>query len=277
MKWFIRLLANIAVLAIPFYFFFSHQQLHNISLDKLFFGFFIGLFMFSVAWSCGIFGIIRQVILASLLGQMTLKIFVTNEIELTQAGYFLLVALVTHFFTSFWKTGSEWTNTFKTLWLDWLILIPLFPIFSFTDLILKTDLFFPLMGYWIGSTFYSVGTLKASEFVWKWINSEVYLSQQESKESSSVDDEISSKYMIFIHHMSILKSTWNGIHFGELLTSSWFILFLFVNWMQQNGWERWQMAYTVGTFSSYLLYLGPIAAGSALSPKELAAVQDAIN
>jgi len=234
--------------------------------------------VFSVSWSCGILGIVRHVILASLLGQITLKIFVTKEIELIQAGSFLAIALVAHFFTSFWKVGSEWTNTFKTLWLDWLLLIPLFPIFSFTDLIMRTDLFFPLMGYWIGSTFYSVGTLKTSEFVWKWIHSEVYLDQQETKpNSSTVGEEESSKYMIFIHHMSVLKSTWNEIHFGQLLTSSWLVLFLFVNWMQQNGWERWHMAYTVGVFSSYLLYLGPIAAGSALSPTELAAVRDAVN
>jgi len=278
MKWLIRLVANIVALVCSFGPFFSHQHFHNLSMEVQFLFFFIGFFVFSVSWSCGLFGITRHVILASLLGQFTFKILVTKEIQLFQAGIFLVVAIVTNFFTSNWKTSSEWANTFKTLWVDWLLLIPLFPIFSFTDLILRTDLFFPLMGYWTASTFYTVSTIKVCEFVWKFMYSEIYATQQGGKATNSNHaDPLSSQYMIFIHHVSVLRSTWKQVHFGQLAMSVWLFSFLLVQWLQENEWERWQVAYSLGVFSTYFLYLGPISSGFALSPRELAAVQDAVN
>jgi len=222
----------------------------------------VGLFCFVVSWSSGLFGVVRYTTILLLLAKLFL---ISAKYELETQAATLVFVIITHLFTSYLKTPSEWINTFKTLWIDWIILIPFFPIFSFLDLILHTDTFFPLLGYWLGATFYALGIVKLSELVWR--------SSFDTSKLKSQD------LMTFVHNININRSTWNRIHVGELLICVWIVHLLFASWIHQHYFEleRWHISFVIGSFSSLLLYLGPIAAGSALSLIELAALKDAVN
>jgi len=260
----VRLLAHVSAISLGIAgSLYLPANLKEFTITEFVITFFVLLSAFIISWSAGLVSILRYAVTAALLAK---TILVGSTVNLFTIGILLGLGFLVHTFTSYLKTPSEWLNTFKGLWIDWLAIIPLFPIFGFTDLLLRTDLFYPLLGYWLGSTFYTLTTLKAAEFIWHYAL---------RNSSSSTKDE----QLTFIHHLQVFRSTWNTLHVGQLLLCLWLLFFLFGASLESN-WvlvDRWQIAFAFGCISSLLLYLGPIAAGSALSPEELRAVQDAVN
>jgi hypothetical protein len=281
----IKCAANIFALIFSLSPFLSLPYIHQFSIEQVFFAYFTGVVLFCLSWSCGLLGITRHVLLASLLAQLGAKIS-TKEIELSSVIIGALIVVVSHLFISHWKTTSESLNTFKTLWVDWFLAIPLFPLFAFSDLLLKTDIFFALLGYWIASTFFSVGTLKASELIWKYMYSEIYpvpsqedvtLDPNKNPISMSKISAATVDYMIFIHRTSILKTTWKKLGLDQLIFALWLLYFLFGHWVLLQEFEIWQLTFIFGSLSSLLIYFGPLGAGFQLTPAQLFQVLDASN
>lgn len=228
--------------------------------------FYVGLYLFLLAWSCSLPFIVRYTILGLLLWQVFER--VVSVYPLHQVVVLFLVLLAVHAIIAHWKLSSEYTNTFKTLWLDWVFLVPLFPVFAFSDLLLKTELFYSVLGYFCGANFYGVSLIKSAEWTWT----------QHSRTPQG-GTTTTQQWMTFIHQIKVTPLSWQRLHFQQLLLCLWCIGMLFGTEMLDvwQSVERWQLAFSVGAFSTICLYLGPIAAGAALSPSELEAVRDSTN
>eukprot|EP01118_Nematostelium_gracile_P007311 TRINITY_DN2371_c0_g1_i2.p2 TRINITY_DN2371_c0_g1~~TRINITY_DN2371_c0_g1_i2.p2 ORF type:complete len:140 (-),score=32.58 TRINITY_DN2371_c0_g1_i2:701-1120(-) len=139
------------------------------------------------------------------------------------------MTLIGFFLTSKQRGFAHWINTAKGLWVDWFLVIPFFPIFAFIDLINRTDLFLPLLGYWLGSGFYVVGLLKLAEFVWKYSFDEIYSTPVETVERITKKENESEfeNHLTFVHQVTIKRDTMQRLSFGYLYISMWVFFGLF--------------------------------------------------
>lgn len=245
----------------------------SLSWNEYFYLFHFGIFAFLCAWSCGVHPLIGYTLTILLTSQAGLDIAKQiNNGHLADLLLPLLSFLVLHFLICHVKRSAEVLNELKTLWIDWIVMIIFFPVFSFCDLLMDTNLFFWLLGYFSGATFVSLAFLKAAEQLWTFL---FPLPSTDKKQ----DDPPKRRFkdvMTFVHKMTISRYGWEEIRFMQLVLCLYGLYWnmtqkMFSEWDQV---ERWQWAFVCGVASTLWVYLGPIASGSSLSLEELRKITD---
>jgi len=231
----------------------------------LFTVFSIGMFVFVSGWSYGLIPPVMSFCFASMLIQLgrVLHPFLLSDtfsspISLPVFGALLLI----HILSCHNAHTSRFLCDFKTIWIDWLLSILLFPIFGFWDILKGTDMFSTVVGHFLGANMIGVGIVKAAEFFWRW-------KSQQPKISEPKPD------LTLVHLMKIPHHVFPTVHAYELIMCSHIMFYFLLTSLSMNGVvEMWKISFLVGMWSTVVCYLGPIASKAILTPEEALKYQD---
>lgn len=245
--------------SIPYYCQYAPLQYKWQTLQLVFYA---SLFSFVVSWCSGLHTFIRTAAVASFAYQSWKSISVQDPSSLVTGGVFLGVAF---YLLAINKKSINVINDFKTVLFDWFVMILLFPAGAVSDLYLKTNLFFPLVGYFVGNLIAYV-VAKAAQRVWTY-----FLDY----------DDYENQDLFFINLLRISRPAQERLHLRELLICVWVSAFFFyqayvahISAHGSSANERVEMMFAVGVFSTLTCYLGPVSARAFLSDQELVHVLD---
>jgi len=162
----VRSTASFFILLSALYIPFVLLSKNALSWNVTFVGFFANLILFTICWCSGVILPVKYAVLSALVGRIGFYVYESKiEVDWRMQSIALLVIAAFVFLTKS-KLVSNRFNTFKCVLVDWLLLVPFFPICGFVDIYFETDTFFYVLGYFVGANLVGLATVYISSLVW---------------------------------------------------------------------------------------------------------------
>ncbi len=134
------------------------------SVNTTFLIFHIGINGFILAWSFGrLHFLVRLGSILAVVLQTRSILFSLAEDNVLYLGTFFIA----FYLTCYNHDTSNWICSAKTVFFDWLVLILMIITSGFADIMLRTDTFTSLLGFFFGSNIFGLVSVKGSQFMWE--------------------------------------------------------------------------------------------------------------
>jgi hypothetical protein len=225
----------------------------------VFFGVYYSLFvLICIGWSLGIGSMYQYIVLSG----FTYSLYSAIS-RYPGFGIFVgICVLAFHISLTHRSTASNF-NTYKTLILDWIIIMFLIPFLGFSDILAGTQIFIPFLGYFFGANVFSLLVAKICQQCW---NSFLHPNEE---------------VFTFITKFTIGKSVWAHLSlytFAPMISLA-FATSLILSVGMSIKWLSFWTMFAIGAYSSLLSFLIPVTLGptAALTPEEITRISDSGN